>query len=67
MTRSLTLYGTRPKLLWVALITVAIPSMLVTRAEAAEITENLRQLDPDDPLKYDFALHKLGLTESENE
>jgi len=27
---------------------------------ACELTENLRQLDPDDPVKYDFALFGLG-------
>jgi uncharacterized protein (TIGR02757 family) len=29
---------------------------------AVEITEALRAIDPEDPLKYDFALHKLGVT-----
>lgn len=29
---------------------------------AAEITGALRLISPDDPLKYDFALHKLGAT-----
>jgi len=29
---------------------------------ALEITEALRLISPDDPLKYDFALHKLGAT-----
>lgn len=28
---------------------------------AMELTENLRKLDPDDPVKYDFALFGLGL------
>ncbi len=28
---------------------------------ALEITENLRKLDPDDPIKYDFALCRLGI------
>jgi hypothetical protein len=28
----------------------------------AEITASLRQLDPDDPVKYDFALCRLGMT-----
>jgi uncharacterized protein (TIGR02757 family) len=28
---------------------------------AAEITESLRQLDPDDPVRYDFALCHLGM------
>jgi len=27
---------------------------------ACELTENLRQLDPDDPVKYDFALFGMG-------
>lgn len=29
---------------------------------ACEITESLRIIEPRDPLKYDFALHKLGVT-----
>jgi len=29
---------------------------------AADITRSLRQLDPDDPVKYDFALCHLGMT-----
>lgn len=28
---------------------------------ALEITENLKKLDPDDPIKYDFALSRLGI------
>jgi uncharacterized protein (TIGR02757 family) len=28
-----------------------------------ELTENLRQLDPRDPVKYDFALFGLGVME----
>lgn len=28
---------------------------------ALEITENLRKLDPDDPIKYDFAICRLGI------
>jgi uncharacterized protein (TIGR02757 family) len=28
---------------------------------ALDITERLRRLDPDDPVKYDFALHRMGL------
>jgi uncharacterized protein (TIGR02757 family) len=28
---------------------------------AVELTENLKKLDPDDPVKYDFALFGLGL------
>ena len=31
-------------------------------AMAAEITASLRDLDPDDPVKYDFALCHLGMT-----
>ncbi len=31
---------------------------------AKEITENLRQFDPDDPVKYDFALCHLGISGS---
>ena len=27
---------------------------------ALEITQNLKQLDPNDPIKYDFALYRLG-------
>ena len=39
---------------------------LITRKQtdwqtALELTENLRQLDPKDPVKYDFALFGLGL------
>lgn len=30
---------------------------------AVELTENLRQLDPKDPVKYDFALFGLGVTD----
>ena len=30
---------------------------------ALELTENLRKLDPDDPVKYDFALFGLGIIE----
>ena len=29
---------------------------------ACQITEALRRIDPDDPLKYDFALHKMGVS-----
>lgn len=28
---------------------------------ACELTDNLRMLDPDDPVKYDFALFGLGV------
>ena len=27
---------------------------------AVELTENLRLFDPEDPLKYDFALYRIG-------
>ncbi|MEQ9021313.1 MAG: DUF2400 family protein, partial [Pseudomonadales bacterium] len=30
---------------------------------AIELTENLRKLDPTDPVKYDFALFGLGVEE----
>ncbi len=30
-------------------------------AMAVEITENLKKLDPDDPVKYDFAISRLGI------
>jgi len=30
---------------------------------ATELTENLRQFDPLDPVKYDFALFGLGIEE----
>src|SRR5690606_31513694 len=41
---------------------------LITRKQtdwltALELTENLRQFDPIDPVKYDFALFGLGVTE----
>ncbi|MGM0555644.1 MAG: TIGR02757 family protein [Myxococcota bacterium] len=31
---------------------------------AMEVTESLKQLDPDDPLRYDFALCHLGISQS---
>jgi hypothetical protein len=31
---------------------------------AREVTESLRALDPDDPVKYDFAICQLGISES---
>ena len=34
---------------------------------ALEITESLRRLDPRDPVKYDFALHRMGLWKKEDE
>lgn len=30
---------------------------------ALELTERLREMDPDDPVKYDFALFALGAAE----
>ena len=30
-----------------------------------ELTENLRQFDPEDPVKYDFALFGLGILEKQ--
>jgi len=30
---------------------------------AADITESLRDLDPDDPVKYDFSLCHLGMAD----
>jgi uncharacterized protein (TIGR02757 family) len=30
---------------------------------AQEVTENLRRLDPEDPVRYDFALSHLGISE----
>jgi len=34
---------------------------------ALDITKRLRQLDPSDPTKYDFALHRMGLWKKEGE
>jgi hypothetical protein len=34
---------------------------------ATDITRRLRQLDPDDPVKYDFALHRMGLWKKDAE
>lgn len=36
-------------------------------AMAADITRHLRRFDPEDPVKYDFALHRLGLWKKERE
>jgi len=33
------------------------------RKAAEELTDNLKQFDPDDPIKYDFALFGLGVFE----
>jgi len=32
---------------------------------AVDITRRLRRLDPKDPVKYDFALHRMGLWKKE--
>ena len=34
---------------------------------AVDITRSLRRLDPADPVKYDFALHRMGLWKRESE
>jgi hypothetical protein len=34
---------------------------------AVDITRRLRRLDPADPVKYDFALHRMGLWKKERE
>jgi uncharacterized protein (TIGR02757 family) len=31
---------------------------------ARQVTDALRELDPDDPIKYDFAICHLGISES---
>jgi uncharacterized protein (TIGR02757 family) len=36
-------------------------------AMAADITDRLRRLDPVDPVKYDFALHRMGLFKKHDE
>ncbi len=36
-------------------------------AMAADITRRLRRLDPEDPVKYDFALHRMGLFKKHDE
>jgi uncharacterized protein (TIGR02757 family) len=36
-------------------------------AMAVDITSRLRRFDPEDPVKYDFALHRLGLWKKERE
>ena len=38
-------------------------AMLWTGQTAVELTDRLKQLDPKDPVKYDFALFGLGVTE----
>ena len=47
---------------------VARKLKLITRKQvdwqtAIELTQNLRQFDPTDPIKYDFALFGLGIEE----
>jgi hypothetical protein len=34
---------------------------------ALDVTCRLRQLDPADPVKYDFAFHRMGLLKRESE
>ena len=34
---------------------------------AVDITQRLRRLDPADPVKYDFALHRMGLWKKDDE
>jgi uncharacterized protein (TIGR02757 family) len=34
---------------------------------AVDITRRLRRLDPNDPVKYDFALHRMGLWKKDDE
>jgi uncharacterized protein (TIGR02757 family) len=36
----------------------------VALAAAVEITESFKQIQPDDPAKYDFALSRVGITEN---
>jgi uncharacterized protein (TIGR02757 family) len=36
-------------------------------AMARDITNRLRRLDPEDPVKYDFALHRMGLFKKDDE
>ena len=36
-------------------------------AMATDITKRLRRLDPEDPVKYDFALHRMGLFKKHDE
>ncbi len=36
-------------------------------AMAADLTRRLRRFDPEDPVKYDFALHRMGLWKKEAE
>jgi hypothetical protein len=34
---------------------------------ALDVTRRLRQLDPADPVKYDFAFHRMGLLRKRDE
>jgi hypothetical protein len=34
---------------------------------AADLTRRLRRLDPEDPVKYDFAFHRMGLFKRHDE
>ena len=34
---------------------------------ALDVTRRLRQLDPNDPVKYDFAFHRMGLLKRRDE
>jgi uncharacterized protein (TIGR02757 family) len=48
---------------------VARKLKLITRKQvdwqtATELTHNLQQFDPNDPVKYDFALFGLGIVEN---
>jgi uncharacterized protein (TIGR02757 family) len=36
-------------------------------AMARDLTETLRRFDPDDPVKYDFAFHRMGLFKRDEE
>jgi uncharacterized protein (TIGR02757 family) len=36
-------------------------------AMALDVTRRLRQLDPSDPVKYDFAFHRMGLLKKKDE
>jgi len=38
----------------------------ISLASAIEITESFAQIDPADPVKYDFALSRIGITEGCN-
>ena len=36
----------------------------ISIAAAVEITENFRSIEPDDPVKYDFALSRVGILDN---